>query len=104
MKLICLGGKLASFIPDRVAGGVADLEDVVINSEPFILVCHGGSPYMQPSSDEEPAVPVIDPELLTYKLHAVLLTHRSDPASPKQLETLAEDLKQVCSRVFGLRR
>jgi hypothetical protein len=100
MKTVCLGGDLKGFASDHLAPSVADLEDVAQKTETVVLVCHGSSPYRRISETEV----AIDPELLSYDLHAVALTHRGHSASAAQLAELKKDLAPNCQRVFGLTR
>lgn len=101
MKAVCLGGDLDGFAGKNHAEGPYDLSAVISPGERVILVCHG-APYAKSS---EPGVEsVISPELRKYEIHALLIAHRADPASPIELNRVRHDLRPQCGRVFGLAR
>lgn len=99
MKTICVGGGLAGFTSASHARSPYNLKEMIQPDEPVVLVCHG-PPYVM-LSDPEPQLPA---EMLGYKIHAVVLTHRADPASASELHDLKTDLADHCQRVFGLTR
>jgi hypothetical protein len=99
MKAICVGGGLAGFTTASHAKSPYSLKGMIEPDEPVVLVCHG-PPYVMLGETE----PEILPEMLEYRIHAVVLTHRADPASPAELHDLKHDLVNHCQRVFGLAR
>ena len=99
MRSICLGGELSGFTGESHADGTLDLSRVVQEGERIVLVCHG-APYVRSSASET----VLSPELLKYKIHGVILTHRAESAAPGELDDFKKDIRAQCQRVFGLTR
>ncbi|HMG73258.1 MAG TPA: hypothetical protein VK582_07125 [Pyrinomonadaceae bacterium] len=99
MRSICLGGELSGFTGESHADGTLDLSRVAKEGERIVLVCHG-APYVMSAASET----VLSPDLLKYKIQAVILTHRAEAAAPGELEDFKKDIRVQCQRVFGLTR
>jgi hypothetical protein len=99
MRAVCLGGDLDGFAGKNHAEGPYDLSTVISQGERVILVCHG-APYAK--SSEPGTESVISPELQKYHIHALLIAHRAEPASPIELSRVRNDLRPKCERIFGL--
>lgn len=99
MRAVCLGGDLDGFASKNHAEGPYDLSTVISPGERVILVCHG-APYAK--SSEPGTESVISPELQKYEIHALIIAHRAEPASPIELSRVRNDLRPKCERIFGL--